>query len=180
MTPSIWQLIIIFIIPVSIAIIVFLAERKKITQDFKNINHKSFFKKFLWVNFSFTGRLNRSDFWVYGWFFWSIALIIIYPLCFACIYISESIASFSFILSLLFALLSLPFSLLAIGLVVISFYAVNCKRFHDHNKSGWLLLIGFIPIIGLFFYLYIISINWFMKGTEGANKYGPEYDQNNY
>lgn len=180
MNPELSQLIIIFIIPSVIALVIFIAKKEQIIGEFKKINQKTFYTKFLWVNFSFTGRLNCSDFWIYGWFFWSIALLINLPLCFLCIYISENIEIFSSILSIIFALLSLPFSFLLVGLLFVSFFAVNCKRFHDHNKSGKLLLVSFIPIVGLFFYLYIINLNWFVKGTEGANKYGPEFDQNNY
>ena len=45
---------------------------------------------------------------------------------------------------------------------------MGIKRLHDLDKSGWLYLLGIIPIVGFFFSLYLI----FFKGTAGDNKYG--------
>ena len=42
------------------------------------------------------------------------------------------------------------------------------KRLHDLNKSGWLWLLALIPLVNLFFGIYLL----FGKGTEGANDYG--------
>lgn len=47
--------------------------------------------------------------------------------------------------------------------------AVSVRRMHDLDKSGWLLLIVLIPVIGALVLLY-----WFcQRGTEGDNQYGP-------
>jgi uncharacterized membrane protein YhaH (DUF805 family) len=48
---------------------------------------------------------------------------------------------------------------------------VGMKRFHDRNKSGWWMLIIFVPIIGGLWYLIECG---FLKGTSGANNYGPD------
>ncbi len=45
---------------------------------------------------------------------------------------------------------------------------MGIKRLHDLDKSGWLYLIGLIPIVNFFFAIYLIAF----KGTEGDNKYG--------
>lgn len=42
------------------------------------------------------------------------------------------------------------------------------KRLHDLNQSGWLWLLGLIPIVNFFFGIYLL----FGKGTDGANDYG--------
>ena len=47
---------------------------------------------------------------------------------------------------------------------------VHIKRFHDRDKSGWWVLIGFIPIIGAFWLLIELG---FLAGTPGPNHYGP-------
>ncbi len=48
--------------------------------------------------------------------------------------------------------------------------AVDVRRLHDLDKSGWWLLIGLIPMIG-----WIILIVWFAsKGTSGDNRFGPD------
>jgi uncharacterized membrane protein YhaH (DUF805 family) len=45
---------------------------------------------------------------------------------------------------------------------------MGIKRLHDLDKSGWLYLLGFVPIVNFFFAIYLIV--W--KGTDGVNKYG--------
>lgn len=42
------------------------------------------------------------------------------------------------------------------------------RRLHDRNHSGWLILLMLVPIINLFFALYLL----FAKGTLGANNFG--------
>ena len=46
--------------------------------------------------------------------------------------------------------------------------AQGVKRLHDLDKSGWLLIIGLIPIVNIAFGLYMI----FADGTVGPNRYG--------
>jgi uncharacterized membrane protein YhaH (DUF805 family) len=46
--------------------------------------------------------------------------------------------------------------------------AVGVRRLHDINKTGWLMLLGFIPVIG-----WILLIYWAVQpGDPGANQYG--------
>ena len=46
--------------------------------------------------------------------------------------------------------------------------AVAIRRLHDIDKSGWWLLLIFIPLIGL-----IVLIFWFAsKSDEGINRFG--------
>ena len=46
--------------------------------------------------------------------------------------------------------------------------AVSVRRLHDIGRSGWWLLIAFIPVVGI-----IILIVWACKrGETGANPYG--------
>lgn len=42
------------------------------------------------------------------------------------------------------------------------------RRLHDLDKSGWLILLAFIPLINVLFYLYLI----FARGDEGVNRFG--------
>jgi uncharacterized membrane protein YhaH (DUF805 family) len=48
--------------------------------------------------------------------------------------------------------------------------AQGIKRLHDLDKSGWLILICYIPFIGWIFALYML----FADGTVGPNQYGPD------
>jgi uncharacterized membrane protein YhaH (DUF805 family) len=48
--------------------------------------------------------------------------------------------------------------------------ALHIKRWHDRDKSGVWVLIGFVPLIGFFWSLIECG---FLDGTPGPNKYGP-------
>jgi uncharacterized membrane protein YhaH (DUF805 family) len=48
--------------------------------------------------------------------------------------------------------------------------AVGVRRLHDTDRTGWWLLLVFIPLIGA-----IILIVWFCTmGTRGYNRFGPD------
>lgn len=47
--------------------------------------------------------------------------------------------------------------------------AVQIKRWHDRDKSGWWQLISLIPIVGP---LWVFIELGFLQGTPGANSYG--------
>ncbi|MBX7042973.1 MAG: DUF805 domain-containing protein [Ignavibacteria bacterium] len=47
--------------------------------------------------------------------------------------------------------------------------AVSVRRLHDVDKSGWMLLIGLIPLIGAIWLLVLFVT----EGTPGDNQYGP-------
>jgi uncharacterized membrane protein YhaH (DUF805 family) len=47
--------------------------------------------------------------------------------------------------------------------------AVAVKRYHDRDKSGWWVLIIFVPVIGGLWYLIECG---FLRGSEGHNNYG--------
>ena len=49
--------------------------------------------------------------------------------------------------------------------------AIYAKRWHDRNKSGWWSLIMLVPIIGA---IWLLVECGFLRGTEGANNYGPD------
>ena len=48
--------------------------------------------------------------------------------------------------------------------------AISVRRLHDLNKSGWWMLISFIPYVDVIFALYLL----FAKGTDGPNQYGDD------
>lgn len=56
-------------------------------------------------------------------------------------------------------------------IVLLYFYfsfVVVIRRLHDLNKSGWLLLLLFIPLINFLMAIYILLAS----GTTGLNQYG--------
>ena len=48
--------------------------------------------------------------------------------------------------------------------------AVAVRRMHDQDKSGWWILIGFVPFIGGIWLLILYLIG----GTPGPNRFGPD------
>jgi|SRR5665811_2013447 len=104
----------------------------------------------------FRGRSRRREFWLYTLF-----------------YILLSIGAF--FLDNLFRFISVgdaygPISSLYVIIMLLPSVAVAVRRLHDVEKSGWWLLVGFIPIIG-FIWLLIYFVR---DGTYGPNKYGPD------
>ena len=61
-----------------------------------------------------------------------------------------------------------------IGITVLGLFipslAVQVRRMHDQDKSGWFILLGFIPYIGGLIMLVFMCI----EGTQGPNQYGPD------
>jgi len=53
--------------------------------------------------------------------------------------------------------------------VIIPSIAVGVRRLHDTNRSGWWLLIGLIPCIGLI----VLIIFTVQDSQAGDNQYGP-------
>lgn len=48
--------------------------------------------------------------------------------------------------------------------------AVSAKRWRDRNRSGWWVAVGLIPVIGQ---IWMLLDNGFVRGTAGANRFGP-------
>lgn len=47
--------------------------------------------------------------------------------------------------------------------------AVQVKRWHDRNKSGWWVLVNLVPVIGT---LWALVECGFLPGTNGSNRFG--------
>ncbi len=48
--------------------------------------------------------------------------------------------------------------------------AVAVRRLHDTNKSGWMYLIGLIPVVGVIILIVFLAT----EGTHGENQYGSD------
>jgi len=108
------------------------------------------------IFFSFKGRSRRGLFW--GVWLSVIAVSFIAWNIYERLSLTNKVSLISIII-----LLSTSLICLWIGL------AVQIKRWHDRNKSGWMILINLIPIIGL---IWVIIDLGFLKGTTDPNKYG--------
>ena len=52
--------------------------------------------------------------------------------------------------------------------IVLPNLAVTVRRLHDTDRTGWWVLLGLVPVIGLLVLLWF----YIQKGSEGANRYG--------
>lgn len=104
---------------------------------------------------SFDGRINRAKFWAGYVVLWIGTGIIVGILS---VLLGDS-ASFWILY------------LIAVALLVLAGLAVQVKRWHDRNKSGWWVLIALIPIIGP---IWAIIETGFLPGTVGNNQYGAD------
>ena len=106
----------------------------------------------------FSGRSRRKEFWMFqlGIFLLYIAVLILAAILGA---ISETLSGIVMII----------FAIAMLGLIIPSI-AVAVRRMHDQDKSGWMLLLGLIPLIGSI----ILLVFYCTEGTPGPNQYGPD------
>ncbi|MBU1241267.1 DUF805 domain-containing protein [Myxococcota bacterium] len=101
--------------------------------------------------FSFEGRINREPYW-----YLVLAMLVGY------------ITAFSIDGNGLGEEMG-PISMLVILAFIWPSLAIQVKRWHDIDKSGWWVLINFIPIVGS---IWSLVENGFTPGTDGPNRYG--------
>ncbi len=53
--------------------------------------------------------------------------------------------------------------------VLLPAIGVSIRRLHDTGRSGWWLLIAFVPLIGLI----VLLVFFVLEGEPGSNEYGP-------
>lgn len=63
-----------------------------------------------------------------------------------------------------------PLTTLAVLALLLPGIAVGVRRLHDRDLTGWLLLLGFVPLIGGL----ILLVIFLLEGTKGPNKYGED------
>lgn len=54
--------------------------------------------------------------------------------------------------------------------VIVPYLAVIFRRLHDTDRSGWWILIAFIPLVGVI----VLLVFLILKGNEGDNRFGPD------
>ena len=122
--------------------------------------------------FDFSGRSRRKEFWL-----WWLFVIIVYIVAgildvqlglggstqssseFGDGNVAASASFHGGILTMVWALITFIPSL-----------AVAVRRLHDSDKSGWFVLLGFIPYVGGLIMFVFMCID----GTSGMNRFGPD------
>ncbi len=65
----------------------------------------------------------------------------------------------------------------AIFIAILSIWpllALYVKRWHDRDRSAWWFLTILIPFVNLGFMVWIIVEAYFLKGTDGTNRFGDD------
>lgn len=91
---------------------------------------------------AFDGRASRSEYW---WF-----------------------VLFTFIASAATGIISEALSALFSLAVLLPSLAVGARRLHDTDRSGWFLLLWFIPILG-----WLVLIFWAIQDGKEPNRFSP-------
>ena len=104
-------------------------------------------------NVTFSGRARRAEYW---WFILATILV-------------------SIVLGVIDGLLGLggEFGLLSniwSLAVFLPSLAAGARRLHDTDRSGWWMLISFLPLIGLI----VLIVFFAQKGTDGPNRFGAD------
>lgn len=103
----------------------------------------------------FNGRARRKEYWMFSLF----NLLFGVPAC-----VLDNVFGLDFA-NLFYG----PFYLLYGLFVFIPNLAVSVRRLHDIGKSGWMYLVGLIPIVGG---IWLIIL--FVRDSQiGENQYGP-------
>jgi uncharacterized membrane protein YhaH (DUF805 family) len=108
--------------------------------------------------FDFSGRATRREYWLF-----QVQLLVLYlGMLLAAGALGERFQS-----DTTNAIVGLA-TILAVLFYVIASLSSGVRRIHDHDKSGWLFVLTFIPLIGWIFFL-IMALT---PGTDGDNSYG--------
>ena len=104
----------------------------------------------LQILFSFKGRINRAKYWIIHLLIAAISVIFVIRFPNSPIVVDSAIVSALLLFYVIFVVW--------IGL------AVNIKRWHDLDKSGWSELTRLMGVFEL----------GFRRGTHGPNRFGPD------
>lgn len=121
--------------------------------------------------FQFTGRSRRREYWAF------VLFQIVVGVAIGAIFGHTTVTSGSFgsiggftnavtDISTTGGMVSSAFNLVSL----IPGLAVSIRRLHDQDRSGWLLLLVLIPVLGWFALLVLMLLD----GTHGANRYGAD------
>ncbi|MGC6401687.1 DUF805 domain-containing protein [Sphingomonas sp. FW199] len=106
----------------------------------------------------FQGRSRRKEYWM---FFLGYLIVTILLAVFGGIFGSTGDGASGLFL-ILFGIFVLA--------IFIPALAVQVRRFHDQDRSGWFVLLNFIPYVGGL----IVLVFMVLEGTRGPNRFGPD------
>tara|TARA_B100000780_G_scaffold182067_1_gene127764 strand:+ start:226 stop:579 length:354 start_codon:yes stop_codon:yes gene_type:complete len=103
----------------------------------------------------FSGRARRKEYWLFSVFYIGLIFVMMFT----------DVILGTYVIASGFGVLG---SITVLGLLLPSI-SVLVRRLHDADKSGWWVLLGFVPLGGL-----ILLVFCCMDGTKGENRFGPD------
>lgn len=105
----------------------------------------------------FSGRSRRKEYWMF------ILGVIVVAIVLSII---ESILGLNGMVGGVYG----PLTLILVLALLIPGIAVQVRRFHDQDKSGWFVLLSLIPFVGGL----IVLVFMCLEGTKGPNRFGED------
>lgn len=102
----------------------------------------------------FNGRAHRSEFW----YFFAFNVVI-----------AVALAMIDAVIRKITGIALSPLEMTYGLAVLVPGIAVSTRRLHDTNRSGWWLLLGLIPLVGLVLFIFMLE-----EGMPSSNRYGPD------
>jgi len=125
--------------------------------------------------FSFEGRARRLEYWMYHLFLMIvIVLFVVFSGLMAALVgglEGESSADTSIMPALGAGIFGVMVIIVLSVVILWSSIAIQVKRWHDIDQSGWWVLINFVPFFGS---ICTLVVNGFFPGTEGKNRFGED------
>jgi uncharacterized membrane protein YhaH (DUF805 family) len=118
---------------------------------------------------TFTGRARRREYWMFSLITSLITVVLellMLPLGLN-LFAPSTNTDFQGVSPLAFVLLAV-LVLYTLGTFV-PYLAVNVRRLHDAGYSGWLTLVGVVPLVGGLILLLLLA----KDSNPGSNKWGP-------
>jgi uncharacterized membrane protein YhaH (DUF805 family) len=110
----------------------------------------------------FRGRATRREYWTF--------LPLLYALWIAGIATAAMVMTAADVDDDTFDLILITSTLVSMLVGFIPLLSASVRRLHDHDKTGWLFLLAFIPLVGWIFFLIMMLT----PGSPGENGYGPD------
>ena len=105
----------------------------------------------------FEGRSRRKEYW--SFFLLCLAGLVVLS-------VVDSILGMGGMIGGLYG----PLTTLFMLALLVPSIAVGIRRLHDTDRSGWWMLLAFVPFVGGL----ILLVFYVLEGTRGPNRFGPD------
>lgn len=115
--------------------------------------------RYFWTRWTFRGRASRSEYWWASFAIWLVAFAVgtVLPLALAPMAGEGGVIA----MGVVYVLFSLA--------VAVPGWTLMVRRLHDVGLSGWWLLIGVVPVVGMI----VLLVFFVLPSRPAPNRFGP-------